>query len=125
MIDTDFYAKLDGLTTAPVQQNVLSDNQPQPFVWFQRQYANTDLLLNAGAALYDTTYDVEVCGLDIDATAAIAENLKTSLHGFHGTMGGTNVLGMFVQDADDNYVQKNMNADEGFHVFAFQVQIMA
>ncbi len=124
-IDIDFESYLTSLTTSQVQQNYLSEDKSYPAVWFQRRNASTELLLNGGISLIQTQYDVAVYGDDPDAAGAVADHLTVSLNGFRGAMGNTTVLGAFVSDADDDFIRKEFNADEGIHVFAFAVQILS
>jgi len=128
-IDTDFQSKLVALVPgATVSENVVSQDTTGVRVWWQRSTANVDLLLSGTPALYDATYDLEVSGVDIDATATVADSLKTSLHGFRGSMGSSYVLGMFVQDQSDEYIPKSIDTipeDEGYHIFTFRVQILS
>jgi hypothetical protein len=124
MIDIDLQAYLATLTSLPVQQDVISEDKGQPRIWFQRRNGNDDLFLSGAVALTETTFDVEVSGLDIDQVQATASEIKTGLNGFLGPMNGENVLGCFVNDQADDYISKSLNADDGYHVAAFSVQII-
>jgi hypothetical protein len=123
-LDVDFYNKLVTTSSLPVQQNTISESKGEPRVWFGRQLQNKDLLANGSVALVNTTYDVEVTGLDIDVVEQKADAVKAAFHGFQGTMGSTKVLASFVNDANDDYIYKSLNGDEGFHSAAFSVQIL-
>ena len=125
MIDVSFASFLGGLTTLPVQQDVISENQPNARVWFKKQTSNTNILNNGTPILDDTTFDVEVASLDIDLTQTEANNIRTALNGYRGMMLFDMVQGVFVSDAADDYIPRNLNADEGFHVAAFQVRILS
>lgn len=120
-IDTDFHAYLDSLTTAAVQQNFISEDKGQPYVWWQRTSANVDLTLEGSLAVYDTSYAVEIAALDIDAGAVIADTVKAGIHGRRIQQGNTLFLVMMVEDASDEYVPKSIDTDDGFNVFAFTV----
>jgi hypothetical protein len=124
-LDTDFHSWLVSLSGgAPVQQNYESEDKTQPRVYWQRREANTDLFNNGASAISTTDYVVEVAGLDPDATATIADNIKTTSNGVLGVIGGTRVLMMAVHDATDDYIPKSMDADEGFHVYSFTVELL-
>ena len=124
----DFQAKLSSLTTAPCQQNYDSMDKVQPRVWYQRRQGNTNLYLDGSPADGETTYEVQVDSLDPDAGASIAETLRgqppSGLHGFRGAMGGTVVLGMFAEDASDDFAFRGVSLDDGYHSFGFTVRVL-
>lgn len=133
-LDTDLQSKLTLLVGAsvPVQQNYVERSAGEPRVWYQRQAGTVDLLARGDdAALRETTFAVEVAGLDIDAAAAVYETLvalhPSGLQGFRGTLAGpgsTRVLGCFLEDLSDDYQPRSLELDDGFHVFSFQARIM-
>ena len=130
-VDSDFRSLLIMRVPSdvPVQQNYLSSDQTQPRVYFGRAGAEGELLLS-GATLWsnETTYTVEVAGLDPDAAGAIAEVLSrpapAGIDGFRGPMGTTIFLGCFVGAASDDYEPRGVDLDDGYHVFAFEVRVM-
>jgi hypothetical protein len=124
-LDAGFQTKLASLTDAPVQQNYASIDQVQPRVWYQRESGQTELFLDASAGMAETVYTVEVHGTDPDAAGAIADLIQVRLHGFTGFMGTTRILGSFVEDAADEYEPRGLNVDDGYHVFAFKVRVLA
>jgi len=123
-IDTDFQAKLATLAAIPCQQDVISEDKTQPYVWFQRHDAQLDTFLDGSPSFSETTYTVEVSGLDIDAVQATADTLKTALNAYSGTMGSTVVLGCFVQDCADDYAFRNTDQDAGNHVAGFSAKFV-
>lgn len=123
-VDTSLQAYMASLTDAPVQQNVNSQDTVQPRVWFQRRSGNTDLFVDGTPSLTNTIYDVEVIGLDIDEVSGIADTLQTALNGKHGTMEGMIVLGIFVEDSDDEYEIRSIDTDDNWNVAAFSVRII-
>lgn len=123
-VDADFYNKLDSLTTYDVQQNVVNTDKQTPYVWFQRRSELKDVFLNGSAGLSTIDFDVEVIGEDINAVETEALSLRNSLNGFAGLIGTTQVLGCFVNDADDDYISKTIAADTGVHVIAFEVTLI-
>ena len=126
MIDVSFYWFLQSLTSYPVQQDRIDASQlATPRVWFQRQSQTTEVFVNGTPGQTDTVFDVEVCGEDIDAVQNLANTLRTSLNGYSGIMLFDRVLGTFVNEANDEYIFKNFDADDGFHVAAFQVQVIS
>jgi len=115
---------MQGHTAAPVQQGVISEDKPNLRVWLQRRPSNLDLLLDGSPSLATAFYAVEVTGLDIDAVETEADNLRTALHGYFGPMGTTHVLGAFANDLEEDYIPRSLNADEGFHLEGFELQII-
>ncbi len=134
-LDVDFAAKLNlilagaGYAAVPVQQNYVSGDKTQPRVWYQRQAGNRNVFLDGTSADMETSYAVEVNGLDPDVADAIADTITAGaaaggLNGFRGQMLGTIVLGAFVEDASDDYQPRGLQGDDGYHVFAFTVRIL-
>lgn len=123
-IDISFYSFLQSQTVLPVAQDVISEDVTTARVWFGRSQSNTQLLNNGQPMLYDTVFSVEVMSTNIDQMQTEANNLRTALDGYRGSMGMDTVLGVFVTDASDDYVPKNLNADEGWHVQAFSARIL-
>lgn len=132
-IDVDLLAKLQTLTTAPVQLNYASTDRPQPRVWLQRRNDNRPLnLAGTETLIRETFFDVEVGALDPDVGAAIAEQLTAEwtaspagMNGFRGQMGGTRVLGCFVEDVGDDYQPRELELDDGYHVTAFSLRLLS
>lgn len=124
MIDISLGFMLGTLTTLPVQQDVISANDASARVWFQRSEANTELFTDGSPGLTTTTFNAEVATLNIDQTQTEASNIRTALNGYRGWMGLDFVKAVFVLDAADDYIPRNLMADEGFHVAAFVVQII-
>lgn len=125
-LDVDLQAKLTSLAgSAPVQQNYSSVDKTEPRVWYQRRTGNTDLLLSgAGATITEAVYEIEVNALDPDAGAALSDTITTAMNGFRGTMGGSHVLGVFVEDAADDYQPRGLDLDDGYHVFAANLRVI-
>jgi hypothetical protein len=125
MIDISFAQYLGTLTALPIQQGKIDETQPTARVWFQQQSSNTSVLNNGTPYLDDTIFDVEVASLDIDQAQREANTIRTALNGYRGLMIFQPVQGVFVSDAADDYIPRNLNADEGFQVCAFQVRIIS
>lgn len=131
MIDEDFRTKLLSYTAgAPVEKGKVSEDQPQALrVEFERGESNTDTYTSGGAGLTETLFDVEVQGTSpgpVQALVALVKSdaLSGGLNGFSGAMGASTVLGCWVMDHDDDYQPKLLDADEGFYVATFRVQVI-
>lgn len=127
MIDIALLNKIKTLTLLPVEQGKIDFDKPGSRVWFQRSSSNTDLFCNGKPSMFDDVFMVEVITEDIDATQLQADKIKAGLNGFRGVLFGEfrYILGMFVSDAADEYEPKNLSADEGFFVQAFEVRILS
>lgn len=123
-LDVDLQSELATLSGVATQENKTDEDHSQPNVVWIRNDAQQDVWLNGTAGLNESNYTVTVYGLDIDATASIADTMKASLNGFSGIMGSTQVLGCFVSQAADDYIPKELDADEGLHQFSFNIQIL-
>ncbi len=131
MIDEDFRQKL--LTYAvglPVEKGKVSEDQPQALrVEFERGESNTETYTSGAGALTETLFDVEVQGTSPAPVQALVAQVKADqvnggLNGFAGAMGASTVLGCWVMDHDDDYQPKLLDADEGFYVATFRVQVI-
>jgi hypothetical protein len=111
-----------------IEKGVVSSGQPPTRVYFQRQTENQDLFQNGSACNKTTVFDVEVAALNDDATTqSMADTLKNALNGFQGAFGSANnswALGMFVSDHTDEYEPRLLDADEGYTIATFQVEVI-
>lgn len=133
-LDVDLVFYLQGVLSGPpvIEQNkIAEDYATNPAIMFVRRPSNQDLLLNGTPSIVQTDYDVEVYGLDVDATNTLADQLVKpvsiggALNGFQGKMGTTTVLAAFVEDEADDYTPKvTLNTDEGLHVVSFALRIL-
>lgn len=94
-----------------------------PRIWIGRSGGESDVLQSGSLAIETINLDLEVCSLDIDEAFALAETLKTLLRGYHGAIGDSWALGVFVDDHDDQYLPKN-DTDKGFHICSLSVSII-
>jgi predicted exporter len=111
---------------SPVEQGKISaDKTPSTAVYFSRAPSTQHMFLGGEAGLWDSNFDVEVYGSDIDAVETLATNLIVACQGFTGAMGQTTVLAMFVSDHAEDYVSKvEMNTDSGLNVSHFALEII-
>jgi hypothetical protein len=124
-IDTDLQTYLTTLAyPTPVQQNVISADQSTPRVWYQRKASNQDTFTDGSKSVTNSVFAVEVMSLDIDQAEAIAQTIKDASNGFFGHMGFTYVGGCTVEEMEQDYEPKNLGADVGFHVAAFNLHLI-
>jgi len=106
-----------------VEQNNISEDAPQPRIWFTRSGDETELDQDGTSGLVHSRFDLEVMALDIDVALDLTAVIKTALHGYRGTFGSGFALGIFVEDHDDDYLYRGLDADEGLNVSALRILI--
>ena len=124
MIDIVVGTYLQTLTSFPVQQDVIQQGDTESRVWYQRTNATWELFTNGSAGLVETDFAVEVMGLNIDSVQTEADNIRSGLNGYQGTLSGTFVHAIFVEDASDDYESKNLGSDDGFHLVAYTIKVI-
>lgn len=135
MVDEDLRTYLATLLptgrTIPVEKGKVSMTQPPLRVYFDRADANRDVDQGGQGGLYETWFDIEVAALDDEASpVTIAQGIKDGvgavlgLNGFRGTMANTFVHGAFAFDQNDDYQPRVLDADEGYYVSAFRLQVI-
>jgi len=113
----------------PVEQGKISEEtEADPRVFFQRDSEQADVLIGGGPGLNEAHFSVEIFGTDVAEVQALAEQMRAladdgGLNGKHGFFGLGEVLGVYVTDQDDDYEYRGMDADEGWHAAALDVQI--
>lgn len=116
-------------TAVPVEQNKVSEETAKALrIWYHRSSDDPQTLLSGDATVRETHYDVEVQGPDVAAVETLASAIlatTTGLNGKRGTFGADTVLGVFVEDQDDDYEYGGFDTDEGWHAAALDVQIFS
>lgn len=114
----------------------ISNGTTTPHVWYQRaadESGDWDLFLDGSAdGLRKARFDFECFALDNPGVAiALADAIKTRLHGYRGTIAATSTggvrsksHGIFVESKDDQYVPRILDVDEGFDVVALDVLVL-
>ena len=119
MIEETLYAKLYDVLDIPVQQDTISEDKATPYCWFQRRQTLQDVFLDGTQSnLLEAFFDVEICGTSTVNSQALA--LRAALNGYR--VAGV-IAGIFIDDQADDYVFKNQDADEGFHVAAISIRV--
>lgn len=109
-----------------VEQNKIGQDSTGARVWFQRRSQNEEISLGGDSfGIVETAFDIEVISNDIDDCLDTADAIKAALHGYRGDMNGITVQGMFVADHSDDYIPYNLDADDGEHIAAIDVQIFS
>lgn len=103
--------------------NHAPESAARPFVWFRVSRDDEELTLDAVGGMHEADVDLECCGLTETSAQAVADAVKSRLHGYLGTMGNVSAKGIFVRNKDDNYVPFSIQSDEGVHVVAYDVNV--
>lgn len=92
MIDTDLLEHMRGLNTA-AGKKIFVGNAPQevrkPFVVIRRSLGEQPITLNGTRLFERAQFDVHVIADEYPDAYPIANAIKTSLHGYRNTLGGT------------------------------------
>ena len=94
-----------------------------PRIWYARSSEREDLDLGGEGGLVESEWDLEVISDDLDEAQDLAHVVKRFLRGKRGTFGTQTVLGTFVEDHNDEYISKSVDAESGYQVAALRVRI--
>lgn len=107
-----------------VEQNTVVQDPPSPRIWYGRSSSEEPTDLAGEGGLVESTWDFEVHADDIDEAMNVADALKRRMNGYRGTFGSTSVLGIFVDDHDDEYLIKGDASETELHVAALSARII-
>jgi hypothetical protein len=106
-----------------IQYSTISEESPTTRIFYQRA-ANARMISLSGTVLIEETdFDIECMSADIDIAQEMADVIKDSLHGFQGSVDGTFIHSIEVEDHADDYNQRGQNADEGLHSANLSVKV--
>lgn len=108
-----------------VHQNHMPEQSSYPAVWLMRSGKEKDRDLDGQGGIVRHTFDVEALSPDMDEAEELGDALENRLAGHKGTFGARTVQGVFVDDADDDYIPRGNAGDDGISVVAQQVTIWA
>lgn len=74
-----------------------------PYIVFRRRGRSEQLALGGEGGLVETELDVECRAATLDGAEDLADILHGLLNGYRGTWGSRAILGVFVNDQDDEY----------------------
>lgn len=104
-----------------------------PYIWLsnysEEDLADLDAFDDSASTLTKYSFDLEVCGEDIDAVKELARLVKKRLRGHAGTFGsdpaGT-CQGIYIENKGDDYIAINsLDVEDQIVVVAFDVTIWA
>jgi hypothetical protein len=115
------------LVGTQVYQNNVPVGVALPFVWFRRRGVEyLEILGEAETVPYREFYDVESVAESLNEADSIADAVRTRLHGASGTLGSTDAVYQWVgvQDQADDYVPRNMQADELLQIVSLDIEVI-
>ncbi len=113
----------------PVEQGKISEEtEADPRVFYGRVSEQAEVFVGGQGGLGEAHFTVEIFGTDVAEVQDMAGRIRAlagdnGLNGKHGYFGLDEVLGVYVTDQDDDYEYRGMDADEGWHAAALDVQI--
>jgi HK97 gp10 family phage protein len=108
-----------------IRQDTIGEDAGPLRVWFQRSSHEEELDLDGTpGGLHETSFNLEVSGLDIDVVQQTGDVIAHALHGYMGLMSSERVLGAIVESVSDDYIPRSADADEGYHIAAYSVRII-
>jgi hypothetical protein len=115
---------VSNLVGTRVYQGIVPTTASLPFVWFRRrsvEYLNT--LGETETVPWREMFDWECVADDPAEADGVADAVRNRLHCAKGTMGTTVYQWVDVQDQSDEYIPRNMQADEVLHIVSLDVEV--
>jgi hypothetical protein len=115
---------ITGLVGTRVHYNRIPQISEKPHIWFATASDQQDPTFDGVGSFHDANIDLE-CVADNESSAqSIADAVTARLDGHQGALGNIRAQGIFLQDKDDNYFPKSIDADDGRHVVAYDVRVL-
>lgn len=117
-------SEVDTICDGNVHYNYVPDDVTTAYVWFRQSgEVNEACLTDAAGSNQDAiTFDVEVCGTDLDDVAEVSMAIRNETP-FRGSLGGLTVQGVFHESHDDDYISENSMSDIPRHVQSFVLRV--
>jgi len=107
-----------------VEQNTIRQQAPSPRIWYQRGSSEEPVDCAGVGGLVESTWDIECHSDDLDQALDLADAVKRRLNGHFGSFGTGRVMGVFVEDHDDDYIPAGVGSEEGLYVAAISARII-
>lgn len=118
-------ATITSLVGTRVFQNSVPQAKDLPYIWFtRRRVAYLEVLGETGATPYQEFFDVECVDDDVDGAIDLAEAVRAQVNGHSGTMGTATYQWVNVQDQFEDYVPRNLDADEFLSIASLNVEVI-
>ena len=115
------------LVASRVYQNSVPSDATLPFVWFRRRGMEfLDILGESEPTPWREFFDFECVDDDIDGADALGDAVRSRLQGVSGllpTSTGNTYQWVDVNDQSDDYIPRNMAADEMLHVISLDIEV--
>lgn len=113
-----------GLISTRCHYNHIPESSQRPHIWFRVTNDDEPLTMDGVGGIHEADVDMECAGNTEDSAQAVADALKTRLHGYKGTMGNISAKGAFLSNKDDDYAPFSNESDEGVHVIAYSLRLV-
>jgi len=123
-----------GLATAQVRHNVNVDvdegKNGEVYVWFQQTGIRSEGCLGDERETepFGVNFTLEVISRNIAKMDAMADQAHQLLADYSGELVGgdaeSEVTVVFVTDADEEYIPRGANTNDGFNIRAFEVEVI-
>lgn len=114
---------ITALVSTRIHYNHLPESSARPHVWYRVSSDNEELTMDGVGGMHECYVDLECVGVTESSAQAVADVVKTRLHGYKGAMGSSTAHGAFLTDKDDDYIPFSINSDEGAHVNAYSLHV--
>ena len=111
------------LVGARVYGAAVPDAAVRPFVWLQRRGVVESGVFEAEDEPWKELFDVECMADDAADAAELAAAIRVALNGYSGRMGDGVYSWVAVTGAGDDYLPRNLSADEHLFISALDVEV--
>lgn len=114
----------DVIGTRMYENTVPGSTTTLPFVWYRmarREFAG--VLGQQESKPWQEFYDVECVSDDLDQAHDLAELVRLKLDAHYGTMGSGTYAWVHVLDQYEDYVPRNIEADEHLQIVSLQIEV--
>lgn len=110
--------------TTRIHVNSVPELNDAPYVWLRKARTVYDESTGETPRIYSTWLDVECVALDLSQAETLMEAVHDSLAGQSGTMGASVYAWVEIQDQYDDYIPRNIDADERAQICAEAVEVI-
>lgn len=103
--------------------NTVPEAAALPFIWARRSRIIKEEVIGQGARIESEWFDVECVSDDLAEALALSNAVSDRLEGHSGLMNEGSYAWVSVQDQFDEYVPRNLDADEQLHVVSLLVEV--
>jgi len=108
-----------------IQYHHNAEGVSAPRIWYTRTSQTQDLGISGTQFITTTEFNMEVISDDVAEALTIAEDIRSLLHGYRGSMGTDTALYVTVEDRSDDYQPFLTDDDKGNTVAALSIKILS